>query len=161
MLSFRHGGAGDWDELKANLDKFLAEYEPGYWANAGASQTKCHWDRGPLSKQEACEFNKEWLSDQGSDIKCISEEQYGYFHGKPCILVKLNRIYGWRPEPYYNITEVEDHPEMPQDLKRHIRSVWDAECRGRSFQEECPKMNMTWLHCDGEVRISSQFLLII
>ncbi len=68
------------------------------------------------------------------------------------ILVKLNRIYGWRPEPFYNITEVERHPEMPQDLKEHIRSVWEAECRGRRFQDECPKLNMTWLHCDGEVR---------
>ena len=40
LIWFRHGGSGDWDPLKKTLDKFLAEYEPGYWANAGASQTK-------------------------------------------------------------------------------------------------------------------------
>ena len=59
---------------------------------------------------------------QGSDIKCITEEHYGYYHGKPCLLLKLNRIYGWRPQPYYNLTEVAN-TDMPQDLKDHIFQV--------------------------------------
>jgi len=61
-------------------------------------------------------------SQQGSDIKCITEEHYGYYHGKPCLLLKLNRIYGWRPQPYYNLTEVAN-TDMPQDLKDHIVQV--------------------------------------
>ena len=152
MVWFTHGGAGNWDEFKDDLDGFLAEYEPGYWANAGASQTKCNWDRPPLAKEEACEFNKEWLSDQGSDIKCISEEHYGYYHGKPCLLLKLNRIYGWVPYPYFNITEVDRNPNMPKKLKEHIRKTWEDNCRGRGLEVEdkCPQLNMVWLHCDGE-----------
>jgi hypothetical protein len=31
---------------------------------------------------------------------CTLERNYGYKEGKPCILLKLNRIYGWKPEPY-------------------------------------------------------------
>jgi hypothetical protein len=62
------------------------------------------------------------FSFQGSDIKCITEEHYGYYHGKPCLLLKLNRIYGWRPQPYYNLTEVAN-TDMPQDLKDHIVQV--------------------------------------
>ena len=152
LIWFRHGGDGDWDLLKDNLDAFLSEYEPGYWANAGASQTKCHWGQGPLSKQEACEFNKEWLSDQNSDIKCISEEHYGYYHGKPCILLKLNKIYGHMPRPYFNLTEVDNVPGMPNLLKAHIRRVWEQNCQGKSIEteERCPELNMVWLHCDGE-----------
>ncbi len=111
-----------------------------------------NWDRPPLNKEEACEFNKEWLSDQGSDIKCISEEHYGYYHGKPCMLLKLNRVYGWNPIPYFNVTMVENHPTMPKDLKQHIRKTWEENCRGRGFEIEdrCPELNMVWLHCDGE-----------
>ncbi len=74
LVWFRHGGAGNWDYLRQNLDRFLVEYEPGFWANAGASQTKCHWGRGPLSKEEACEFNKEWLSDQVSLLQHASKK---------------------------------------------------------------------------------------
>ena len=152
LIWFRHGGAGDWDVLKDNLDRFLSEYEPGYWANAGASQTKCHWDRGPLKKDEACEFNREWLSDRRSDIKCISEEHYGYYHGKPCVLVKLNKIYGWFPQPYYNVTEVNNHEVMPKGLKEHITKTWEENCRGKGaeIEEKCPELNMVWLDCDGE-----------
>lgn len=150
LIWFRHGAGGDWIDLKDNLDAFLAEYEPGFWANAGASQTKCHKGRPPLKKEEACEFNKEWLSDQGSDIKCISEEHYGYYHGKPCILLKLNRIYGWQPIPYYNITEVEQHPDMPKELKHHIVKTWEDKCRGTNDEQQCPELDMVWLHCDGE-----------
>jgi len=152
LIWFTHGGDGNWRKLKDSLDNFLKEYEPGYWANAGASQTKCNWDRPPLEKDEACEFNLEWLSNQGSDIKCISEEHYGYYHGQPCILLKLNRIYGWQPEPYYDIQEIEAHPEMPKDLKRHIRNTWEENCANgtEAIQRRCPQLNMVWLHCDGE-----------
>jgi hypothetical protein len=32
---------------------------------------------------------------------------YGMYHGRPCLILKLNNIYGWEPEPYYNISEVQ------------------------------------------------------
>ena len=30
---------------------------------------------------------------------CTKENEYGFKKGKPCILIKLNKIYGWKPEP--------------------------------------------------------------
>lgn len=152
LIWFRHGGDGNWDKLKQNLDKFLEEYEPGFFANQGASLTKCDFESKPITKDQSCEFNKEWLSDQGSDIKCIHEEHYGYYHGKPCILIKLNRIYGWQPDPYYDLDEVRNHTTMPSVLKQAIISTWQEECQGRGEEKElrCPQLNMVWLHCDGE-----------
>ena len=160
LIWFKHGGDGNWDNLKSNLDNFLKEYEPGYWANAGATQTKCGFERmGPLKTEEACEFNLEWLASEGDGYKCISEESYGYMHGKPCILLKLNRIYGWMPEPYYNITEVDNHPTMPDRLKRHIRKTWEDNCKGRDgLSERCPQLNMVWLNCDGEGYPDKEFI---
>lgn len=65
-------------------------------------------------------------------------------------MVKLNRIYGWLPEPFYDMEEVRSHPEMPQRLKDHILSVHETQCRPKGFEFDCPYLNMTWLHCDGE-----------
>ena len=32
--------------------------------------------------------------------------RYGMYHGRPCVILKMNNIYGWEPRPYYNLTQV-------------------------------------------------------
>jgi len=165
LIWFRHGAGGNWQQLKRNLDDFLEHYEPGYFANQGASLTKCDFETNPLTrdpwddkaKDKSCEFNKEWLSDQGSDYKCITQEDYGYRHGKPCLLLKMNKIYNWRPNPY-TMDEVTNHTTMPKKLKDDIQSIWNDKCGGYTSSgvaedgsyRPCPWLNMVWLHCDGE-----------
>ena len=74
-----------------------------------------------------------------------------YRFGKPCILVKLNRIYGWVPQPY-SIDEIANHTSMPLSLKQDIQKIYEEKCVGKFPPEQgpCPYMNMIWLHCDGE-----------
>ena len=48
---------------------------------------------------------KKWASYE-TDVECTKPEKFGMYRGMPCIMVKLNRVYGWEPEPYYNTTEV-------------------------------------------------------
>jgi len=166
LIWFRHGANGNWQQHKENLDKFLAQYEPGFFANQGASLTKCDYETDPLSsggrnaKDKSCEFNKEWLSNPESDYKCISEEDYGYRHGKPCILLKMNKIYDWKPVPY-TMAQVNESTTMPEKLKEDIARVWEDKCRPKNYPYNgfvdgtgeylpCPWLNMAWLHCDGE-----------
>lgn len=49
---------------------------------------------------------------------CSQANGYGYPKGKPCIFLKLNKIYGWAPEVY-------DAPvsSMPQDLQQVINAT--------------------------------------
>lgn len=49
---------------------------------------------------------------------CSQANGYGYPKGKPCIFLKLNKIYGWKPDVY-------DAPinSMPQDLQQLINST--------------------------------------
>lgn len=58
---------------------------------------------------------KKWAA-YDTDIECTKPEKFGMYHGKPCIMVKLNRVYGWEPEPYYNTTEVGSHAHRPTRL---------------------------------------------
>lgn len=160
LIWFRHGAGGNWQQLKKNLDQFLVQYKPGFFANQGASLTKCDFQNTPLqtrdssggilrsSQDKSCEFNIEWLSDPSSDYKCIKQEDYGYRHGKPCILVKMNRIYDWTPVPY-TMEEVHNHTTMPAALKTSIQTEYDKHDCG-SIPGPCPWLNMVWLHCDGE-----------
>lgn len=55
---------------------------------------------------------------------CSQANGYGYPKGKPCIFLKLNKIYGWKPDVY-------DAPiyDMPQDLQQLINSTAVEEVR--------------------------------
>eukprot|EP00088_Acartia_fossae_P014187 TRINITY_DN17568_c0_g1_i1.p1 TRINITY_DN17568_c0_g1~~TRINITY_DN17568_c0_g1_i1.p1 ORF type:complete len:361 (-),score=43.30 TRINITY_DN17568_c0_g1_i1:95-1177(-) len=158
LIWFRHGGDGNFAKLRKNLDEFLSAYKPGTYANQGATLTGCDFESEPIGKDQSCEFNIEWLSHQGQDIKCISAEHYGYYFGKPCMLLKMNRVYDWRPDPY-TIDEVRNHTTMPKMLKADIEQVYQEKCSGKEgtwgedqygLEKPCPYLNMVWLHCDGE-----------
>jgi len=44
-----------------------------------------------------------------SKIKILMNKnyfRYGMYHGRPCVILKMNNIYGWEPRPYYNLTQV-------------------------------------------------------
>ena len=39
---------------------------------------------------------------------------FSYYFGKPCIMVKMNKVFDWRPQPYYDIEEIRNHTTMPK-----------------------------------------------
>jgi len=49
-------------------------------------------------------------------------EKFGYLRGWPCVALKVNRVFGWEPEPFYNLTEIQQLQSMPTWLKTHISS---------------------------------------
>jgi len=158
LIWFKHGGNGNFDHLSNSLDQFLEAYKPGTYAGQGGTLTKCGYESDPIKNTESCQFDIEDLSNKGDDIKCISSEHYGYYFGKPCILLKMNRVYNWRPDPY-TIEQVRNHTTMPKLLKDDIEDVYADKCAGKEatwgddydgLPKPCPYLNMVWLHCDGE-----------
>jgi hypothetical protein len=45
---------------------------------------------------------------------CSKPKSYGYNKGRPCIAIKLNRIFGWIPEPY----------QSKEEVPLEIRDIW-------------------------------------
>ena len=55
---------------------------------------------------------------------CHRNNSYGFKEGRPCILIKLNRIIGWTPKPY----EAESlPPTLPQHLQEEIKKNKEAD----------------------------------
>lgn len=70
---------------------------------------------------------------------CTSARRFGYEQGRPCIFLKLNKIYNWLPD-YFNKSTDSMPQKMPDKLKKHI------ETREKSSKST----NVVWVSCEGE-----------
>ncbi|XP_049302864.1 sodium/potassium-transporting ATPase subunit beta-1 [Bactrocera dorsalis] len=66
---------------------------------------------------------------------CSKETGYGYQNGRPCIFLKLNKIFNWVPDFYENVKTLPN--EMPSDLKEHIGNLTEIERK------------QIWVSCKG------------
>jgi len=148
LIWFRSGEYnGNWKPWVSRLQQFLNDYDEH------DNKTKSRKRDRDLVKQEdcgklaskqpgrntICKINKEELF-QGD---CTLENNFGFESGKPCILIKVNRIYGWDPLPYESTTEKERLPEeVPETIRNKI-----VENAGK---EETKAFNdRIWLDCYG------------
>ena len=113
----------NWQEWAERISSFLESY------TAAKNETKgknCDADGIKATKDKACLFDIEKLGACG-------KSNYGYDQGKPCIFLKLNRIYGLENKEY----NAEELPEdMPEELKTHI---------GKQTNKD-----QVWVHCQGK-----------
>jgi sodium/potassium-transporting ATPase subunit beta len=69
---------------------------------------------------------------------CSLKSGFQYEQGRPCIFLKLNKIFSWNPQYYQN--EEELPAKMPESLKSHIK--------GRIARRE--SLEVVWVSCEGE-----------
>jgi len=73
------------------------------------------------NKDKACRFQ---INDLGAE--CVWQQDYGYDEGKPCVLLKLNKIFNWEPELY-------DHTDFPPELGNRSHSQYiGVTCEGEN-----------------------------
>lgn len=112
-----------WMGWVERSEKFLEDYNNAT-RNEGLKACKV---KDGTTKKQACMVDVTTLGPCGSG-------NYGYDAGKPCIFLKLNRIFGLVNEPYTGSEEAPE--EMPEGLKAHIDQqsdkdqVW-LDCRGK------------------------------
>lgn len=55
-------------------------------------------ERGDINhergERKVCRFKLDWLGNCSG----LNDESYGYREGKPCIIIKLNRVLGFKPK---------------------------------------------------------------
>ncbi|KAH7967285.1 hypothetical protein HPB49_023817 [Dermacentor silvarum] len=83
----------------------------------------------PIDPKEnkACRFALESIASN-----CSSAQQFGYEYGQPCVLLKLNRIFGWVPEPF-------DNGSYPQKIPDSVKNDYDP--------------NYVYITCEGEASL--------
>ncbi|XP_051859185.1 sodium/potassium-transporting ATPase subunit beta-1 isoform X2 [Drosophila albomicans] len=103
------------------LDDFLKDYKQ----TEGRKMKHCDYNQS-RNPNDVC------VVDENQFGPCSSANGYGYRVGKPCIFLKLNKIYGWVPEIY-------DTPalNMPDDLQHLFNQTSEVE------------RQKIWISCNG------------
>jgi len=155
LIEFVHGGAGDWKQLTRSLSGWYGTYSHG--KNPGGMVT-CSWSY-VQNKHDRCHVSRRKLIDWSYHSRCTKADNYGYYHGRPCVLLKVNKVVGWEPQPYYNLTEIQLLEQMPDTLKENIRNTWEKNCRGKGDEKEkkCPNLRMIWVSCEGVTSADKEY----
>lgn len=133
LIWYKASDKGNYLPWVNSLKKFVQEYKtPGKRPGLGANIFTCDYNHYPGPNQ-VC---KAEVTEKDFGV-CTPENSFNFHKTAPCIFLKLNKIYGWRPE-FYNDTQ--NLPmKMPEGLKKHITNVPDVRRR-----------NTIWVSCEGE-----------
>jgi len=140
LIWFRHGErwADQWQPWVQRLEDHLKDYKnPNYAGEKEGRAVECG-DQGQDKPGEGsvCKIDQQSLF-QGP---CKNESAYGFKEGKPCILIKLNKIFNWEPVPY------NDTKDMPDNIPKSIKDAFK-----KNIEQEKPDLNKrVWLECEGE-----------
>ncbi|XP_045122568.1 sodium/potassium-transporting ATPase subunit beta-like [Portunus trituberculatus] len=104
-------------------------YEPGFRDTAltyiySINEFLQKYDnRSPTSNSVTCVPGEEVPAGSLCDFdilnvntSCSKENDWGYSTNSPCLLLKLNRMFSWTPEPHHYLDE------LPEGLQQHLNS---------------------------------------
>lgn len=92
-ITFSKSDKDSYSSYVESIDNFLKDYE-----NIGNFTPK---GEGCSGKGNDCSLDLDDLGEcRGSYGSSGADEDYGYGDGKPCVLIKLNKVYNWYPEAY-------------------------------------------------------------
>jgi len=97
LIRFQQGQEKSYMKYKNNIESFLAKYKATH-----ENQEDCAGNKPSAGK--VCRFD----IDTQLGTECSASNDYGYHEGRPCILLKINRVYGWEPKPFENDTKPSD-----------------------------------------------------
>lgn len=124
-----------YQEWTARITDFLQVYE-----NETVNKKRLDCSEDKVTPLHGCKFNVEPLKTfcQGTGGET---DQFGYEKGSPCVLLKLNRIFGLENSPY---NETDLPVDMPEELKEHIRKQADKK--------------QVWVNCQGKYPADKEML---
>lgn len=93
LIRFVQGKPQSYKPFTDHVQTFLEQYENE--AQVGENFIDCDDGRREDSINKVCRFKVDKLGDF-----CTWQRDYGYDEGQPCVLFKLNKIYGWEADTH-------------------------------------------------------------
>lgn len=139
LVMFNRGKGENWGHWVSELTNVTKEYnDANNKIPANPNSQKCTGAKTEtLETDQFCQFD---IAKLGT--ACSAPNKFGYEVGHPCIMIKLNKIFDWKPETY---DTVKDLPAlMPQDVKDIIKNDFSS-----GSDNQINSQNV-WITCEGE-----------
>jgi sodium/potassium-transporting ATPase subunit beta len=150
ILVKKHSSKDQENPFAKNLDQYLQVY---YWKKDLNSKPDNDEGNGEVQEKPKFVINN---PDQ-----CTSASNYGYSSGKPCVLVKMNKVVGYEPKPLLksgkdvsipcnvtaNAIPVHCYGEYPADVDNIGPLNYISE-NGRD--EKCGSLDTKWFPYEGK-----------
>lgn len=136
LVMFNEGPGENWGHWVKELTNITEEYKIVDKEHRKNMDKTCDYG-SKMEGQKFCEFKIGTLGTQ-----CSKNRKFGYEAGKPCIIVKLNKIFNWNPVTYDSSDELPEN--MPKDVRAMIKKDFT-----KPGSNEINKQNV-WITCEGE-----------
>uniref|UniRef100_A0A8C0HFS1 Sodium/potassium-transporting ATPase subunit beta n=1 Tax=Chelonoidis abingdonii TaxID=106734 RepID=A0A8C0HFS1_CHEAB len=93
-VSFSISDPKTYEEYVEGLNRFLKNYDNSQQTDEMIFDDCPGAFNNAQGQKKVCRFRREWLENCSG----ILDSSYGYKDGKPCVVVKLNRILGFKPK---------------------------------------------------------------
>ncbi|XP_044530021.1 sodium/potassium-transporting ATPase subunit beta-1 [Gracilinanus agilis] len=134
-ISFRPSDAQSFSAYVVSLNRFMDKYSDTAqrddleFEDCGDVPSD-YKERGEYNneqgKKKVCRFKREWLGNCSG----ILDETFGYASGKPCIIIKLNRVLAFKPKPPKN-------DSLDKDVMiRYNPNVLPVHCAGKREEDK-------------------------
>ncbi|XP_071343233.1 sodium/potassium-transporting ATPase subunit beta-1a [Trachinotus anak] len=135
-ISFKKGDETTYKKYIESMDKFLQQYDEGRqteqmnFEDCGDTPQP-YVDRGSVEtdqgQRKACRFNRNLLGICSGQ----NDPSYGFKEGRPCIIVKLNRIVNFRPRV------PTDNQSLPEALQgKSMPNLIPIHCKNKREEDE-------------------------
>jgi len=152
LIWYRTKDSADSSFWSNQLEEFLDKLKV---KDSADNVVECNFGSAGSNTKRVCKVPTENLG------RCTKDNDFGYPEGKPCVLIKLNKIYDWQAEPF-GIDEdgryspdllvedlkdkVEEEPKgMPETLRDYIINLVK-----KNPGNEVSVLKSVWLSCAGE-----------
>ena len=97
LIRFEMGKEQSFQLYTQNMQAYIDQYENfAQLEQPDVRQTECDISTGIRADPDlraVCKFDLKELQE------CNKESMYGYARGQPCVIIKMNKVYGWLPDP--------------------------------------------------------------
>ncbi|XP_028259291.1 sodium/potassium-transporting ATPase subunit beta-1a [Parambassis ranga] len=135
-ISFSKSDPESYSKYINSMKHFLTIYDDGLQADdtkfedCGGATPQSYKERpteNEKSQKKACKFYRSWLGSCSGE----NDPTFGFMSGKPCIIVKLNRIVNFRPKAPSN------NQSLPEALQaKSLSNLIPIHCKHKREEDE-------------------------